>query len=72
MKTTPLILALIATAALSACTWETYAGDDGRTHVRQKYPTGTGIYYTNGAASQNTHYHSARPEPHAILPSTGE
>ena len=72
MKTTPLILALIATAALSACTWETYAGDDGRTHVRQKYPTGTGVYYTNGAASQNTLDHSARPEPHAILPSTGE
>ncbi len=72
MKTTPFILALIATAALSACTWETYSGDDGKTHVRQKYPTGTGVYYTNGAASQNTLYHSARPEPHAILPNTGE
>ena len=38
------------------------------TALRQKYPNGTGVYYTNGAASQNTHYHESRPVQHAILP----
>ena len=66
------IIALLALAALGGCTWETYQTENGGTALRQKYPNGTGVYYTNGAASQNTHYHSARPEPHAILPSTGE
>lgn len=65
MKT--LMLTLIATLVLTGCTWETYQNSDGRTAVRQKYPTGTGIYYRNGAASQNTHYHQHRPEPHAII-----
>lgn len=53
---------------LSACSWEFAPDKHGKTQIRQKYPTGTGIYYTNGAASQNTHYHDMRPEPHAILP----
>ena len=67
-----LILATLITAALSACTWETYQSDDGRTHLRQRYPTGSSVYYTNGAASQNTHYHDARPQQHVILPMTEE
>lgn len=60
---------LAATTALllSACTWETYETANGGTSLRQKYPMGTGIYYTNGAASQNTHYHQGRPEQHAII-----
>ncbi|MDK4683826.1 hypothetical protein QDY71_05100 [Kingella negevensis] len=63
-----LFISLLAALALSACTWETYQIEDGSTHFRQRYPNGTGIYYTNGAASQNTHYHENRPQPHAILP----
>lgn len=63
-----LILCLTVLTALSACTWETYQTESGKTALRQKYPTGTGIYYTEGAASQNTHYHHNRPQQHAIVP----
>lgn len=57
---------LAACAALSACTWETYQNEAGETRLRQKYPTGTAVYYTEGAASQNTRYHGGRPEPHVV------
>ncbi|XXQ68284.1 hypothetical protein ACKLNO_11980 [Neisseriaceae bacterium B1] len=70
MKT--LFIALTAALALSACTWETYETANGSTSLRQKYPTGTIVYYTNGAASQNTHYHEGRPEQHAIVPQKSE
>ena len=60
--------ALAALAARSGCTWETYQDNGGRTRLRQKYPTGSGIYYTEGAASQNTHFHKDRPVQHAIVP----
>lgn len=63
-----LIVPLLLCASLTACTWEMYETDSGKTALRQKYPTGTGIYHTEGAASQNTHYHSNRPQPHAIIP----
>lgn len=61
-------IALLLCVGLTACTWETYQNDNGQTRFRQKYPVGTGIYHTEGAASQNTHFHSNRPQPHAILP----
>lgn len=54
--------------SVTACTWELSSDQRGKTQIRQKYPFGTGVYYTNGAASQNTHYHEMRPQPHAILP----
>ena len=63
------LLFLTALLTLSACTWDTYRGEDGKTHIKQRYPNGTGIYYSNGAASQNSRYHSTRPQQHAILPS---
>lgn len=63
-----LLTTLAAVLALSGCTWETYQTDSGKTALRQKYPTGTGVYYTEGAASQNTHYHHSRPRQHAIIP----
>lgn len=63
-----LMLTLTAAFILSGCTWETYQTDSGKTALRPKYPTGTGIYYTEGAASQNTHYHHGRPRQHAIIP----
>ncbi len=59
-----------AVSMLSACAWEFAPYQYGKTQIRQKYPTGTGVYYTNGAASQNTHYHEFRPQQHAILPAT--
>lgn len=62
------VLLMSVLFCLAACTWETYETQEGGMALRQKYPKGTGIYYTNGAASQNTHYHHSRPEPHAILP----
>lgn len=61
---------LMAVWSLSACTWEMYENEDGKTRLRQKYPLGTGVYYQNGAASQNTHYHDARPEQKVILPNS--
>lgn len=63
---------LAACTLMAACTWETYENANGGTSLRQRYPTGTGVYYTNGAASQNTHYHDARPQPHAIVPQKSE
>ncbi|MDK4536846.1 hypothetical protein [Kingella kingae] len=62
----------LAACTLTACTWETYDTADGGTSLRQKYPTGTSVYCTNGAASQNTNYHANRPQPHAIVPQTDE
>lgn len=53
---------------LSACTWETYQNADGKTALRQKYPIGSSVYYTEGAASQNTNYHGNRPVQHVITP----
>ena len=70
MSRTFLFLSLVL--GLSACTWDTYQGEDGKMHVKQRYPNGTGVYYTNGASSQNTHYHNGRPEQHVILPSDEE
>ena len=64
----PLPFILFACVCLSACTWEFAADKHGKTRFHQKYPTGTGVYYTNGAASQNTHYHDLRPQQHVILP----
>lgn len=64
-------LALVC-VGVSACTWETYEKADGGTALRQKYPTGSGIFYTNGAASQNTHYHGNRPQQHVIVPQRDE
>lgn len=61
-----------AVLALSACTWETYQNADGRTALRQKYPAGSGVYYSNGAASQNTHFHANRPVQHVIVPLSKE
>ncbi len=66
------ILFCLLAAALSACTWEIYETQDGRTRLRQSYPTGTAVYYTEGAASQNTRYHGGRPMPHAVVPESRE
>lgn len=63
-----LMTSFIACLALTACTWETYQTENGKMTVRQKYPNGTGIYHTKGEASQNTHFHSNRPQQHAIVP----
>ena len=67
MLTKPSV-ALVCLLVLGACTWETYQTQSGQTRLRQKYPTGTGMYYTEGAASQNPHYHGLRPVPHAVVP----
>lgn len=60
--------ALCGAMVLSGCAWEFAPDHRGKTQFRQKYPFGTGVYYSNGAASQNTHYHEMRPQQHAILP----
>lgn len=62
------IMVCLMLLGVSACSWQFAPDERGRTRFRQKYPTGMGIYYTNGAASQNTHYHMLRPEQHVILP----
>lgn len=60
--------AFLALLALSACTWETYQNSHGQTRLRQKYPTGSGVYYTEGAASQSPYHHHNRPVQHIVLP----
>lgn len=68
MKLSTLFCLTLACSLAAACTWETYQTENGGTALRQKYPNGTGVYYTNGAASQNTHYHESRPVQHSIPP----
>lgn len=62
----PLILILTAAALLTGCTWETYRNEHGKTSVRQKYPTGTPVYYQDGTYSRNMNYNQHRPERRAI------
>ena len=62
------LLPLIALAALSACSWETYKDASSHTALRQKYPNGTAISYQDGTYSRNMRNNQYRPEQHAILP----
>ncbi|MDO4434060.1 MAG: hypothetical protein Q4B82_05710 [Alysiella sp.] len=66
------LLAFATVLLLNACAWEFGTNEQGRTQIRQKYPMGTGIYHTEGAASQNTLYHNGRPQQHAIVPQKDE
>ncbi|UOP04275.1 hypothetical protein [Conchiformibius kuhniae] len=61
-------LVLFGALALGACTWETYRDAGGQTRMRPKYPAGSGVFYSEGAASQNPHYHGLRPQPHVLPP----
>lgn len=61
-----IVISIMLVLLVGACSWETYQDARGYTHLRQKYPMGSGVYYTKGAASQNTHYHDFRPEPHVV------
>lgn len=63
-----IISTVLAAVALSACTWEMYQNESGSTRLRQKYPTGSSVYYTEGAASQSPYHHSHRPVQHVVLP----
>jgi len=65
------LLPLIALAALSACSWETYKDAGGHTALRQKYPNGTAISYQDGTYSRNMRNNQYRPEQHAVLPENG-
>ena len=65
------LLPLIALAALSACSWETYKDAGGHTALRQKYPNGTAISYQDGTYSHNMRNNQYRPEQHAVLPENG-
>ncbi|MDO5687376.1 MAG: spore cortex protein [Neisseria sp.] len=60
-------LLLLPTLLLGACTWVTY-DDNGTTRLRQKYPTGTSVYYEDGTYQQDRRYHEYRPKQHAIEP----
>lgn len=63
------LIALFAAATLLAgCAWETYQKPDGHTGLRQKYKTGTPVYYKDGSYSRNMQYNQYRPEQHAIKP----
>ena len=72
MKTTTLI-ALIATAALSACTWETYSGDDAKNTQRaQAFTTPTvplrKTRITTAPAPSRTPFCQARANnPHPVF-----
>lgn len=68
MRTTLLALALLS---LTACSWETYKTADGHTSVRQKYQTGTPVYYEDGTYSQNMRHNQYRPQQRALTPQTG-
>ena len=45
MRPAVLLLALVA---LSACTWETYQDQQGKTGLRQRYAPGTPVVYQDG------------------------
>lgn len=57
---------LLAAAALAGCSWETYRTADGSTSLRQKYETGTPVYYQDGSYSRNMNNHHLRPEQRAV------
>ncbi|MDO4997834.1 MAG: spore cortex protein [Neisseria sp.] len=60
------LVAVFAALLLSACAWETYETAEGKTALRQKYPTGTPVVYQDGTYSQNMRYNQLRPEPIAL------
>ncbi|MCF7520872.1 spore cortex protein [Neisseria sp. ZJ106] len=63
---------LLAALAVAGCSWETYRDADGHTGLRQKYETGTPVYYQDGSYSRNMKYNQFRPEQHAVKPAAGE
>lgn len=63
MKTLSILVGI--TLLLSSCTWTTY-NDNGQTKLRQKYPTGTPVYYEDGTYQNDQRYHSYRPRQRAI------
>ncbi|VEJ22145.1 spore cortex protein [Neisseria animaloris] len=60
------IVLLLAFSALGGCSWETYRTADGHTALRQKYETGTPVYYQDGSYSRNMRYNQFRPEQRAV------
>ena len=62
----------IAAIVLAGCSWETYQNAEGRTSWRQKYESGTRVYYQDGSYSRNMQYNQYRPEQHAVKPGVAE
>lgn len=60
MRPAILLLALIA---LSACTWETYQDQQGKTGLRQRYAPGTPVVYQDGTFARDQRYNEYRPVP---------
>ncbi len=56
---------LLPALLLSGCSWVTY-DDNGRTRLRQKYPTGTATYYQDGTYQRDQRYNEYRPQQRAV------
>lgn len=60
MRHAALLLALLS---LSACTWETYQDQHGKTGLRQRYAPGTPVVYQDGTFARDQRYNEHRPVP---------
>ena len=60
MRLNVLLLALLT---LSACTWETYQDQHGKTGLRQRYAPGTPVVYRDGTFARDQRYNGYRPVP---------
>ena len=49
----------------ASCTWTTY-DDNGITRLKQKYPTGTPVYYEDGTYQHDQRYNQYRPIQRAV------
>lgn len=58
----PYVIALLITALLSACSWETYQDGHGKIGIRQKHQLGTPVVYQDGTYSKNLNNSEFRPE----------
>lgn len=60
MRPAVLLLALLS---LTACTWETYQDQHGKTGLRQRYAPGTPVVYQDGTFARDQRYNEYRPVP---------
>lgn len=61
-----LLSAALLPLLLASCAWETYTDQNGHTALRQKYPTGTPIFYQDGTYARDQHYNRFRPIQRAL------
>lgn len=60
-KSLSLLFAIGASLIVTACSWDTYTKEDGRTGLRPSNAFGQAVYYEDGTYSRNQRYNEHRP-----------